>query len=78
MRFHVEACCYAADGDTRVRGQLAGASGALRAEGTFSATVGGHSRDQGTVCLPLSSPSLIAWLPRPPSPLFLAPGDTRK
>src|SRR5690349_1915511 len=33
-------------------GQLTGASGALRAEGTFSPTAGGHSRYQGTVCLP--------------------------
>ena len=33
-------------------GGLTGASGALRAEGTFSATSGGRSRYQGTVCLP--------------------------
>ena len=33
-------------------GQLKGASGALRAEGTFSATTGGTSRYQGTLCLP--------------------------
>ena len=33
-------------------GALTGASGALRAEGTFSATSGGRSRYQGTVCLP--------------------------
>ncbi len=33
-------------------GELTGASGALRAQGTFSVTAGGHSRYQGTVCLP--------------------------
>ena len=33
-------------------GQLKGTSGALRAEGTFSATTGGTSRYQGTLCLP--------------------------
>ena len=33
-------------------GGLTGASGAVRAEGTFSATSGGRSRYQGTVCLP--------------------------
>jgi Protein of unknown function (DUF3224) len=32
--------------------QLAGATGALRAEGTFSATTGGMSRYEGTLCLP--------------------------
>jgi len=33
-------------------GDLAGASGALRAEGTFSFPDGGRSRYTGTVCLP--------------------------
>lgn len=32
--------------------ELAGASGALRAEGTFSAEDGGQSRYEGTLCLP--------------------------
>jgi hypothetical protein len=33
-------------------GELSGTSGALRAQGTFSATTGGRSRYQGTLCLP--------------------------
>jgi hypothetical protein len=33
-------------------GELSGATGALRAEGTFSVTTGGASRYTGTVCLP--------------------------
>lgn len=33
-------------------GGLSGATGALRAEGTFSATDGGGSRYEGTICLP--------------------------
>jgi hypothetical protein len=32
--------------------QLAGATGALRASGTFSAAAGGRSHYEGTVCLP--------------------------
>jgi hypothetical protein len=32
--------------------QLAGATGALRAEGTFSAATGGRSRYEGILCLP--------------------------
>jgi Protein of unknown function (DUF3224) len=32
--------------------ELAGATGALRAEGTFAAATGGMSRYEGTVCLP--------------------------
>jgi hypothetical protein len=33
-------------------GELSGATGALRAQGTFSATTGGRSRYLGTLCLP--------------------------
>ena len=33
-------------------GELTGATGALRAEGTFSAETGGRSTYVGTVCLP--------------------------
>ncbi|HET9648895.1 MAG TPA: DUF3224 domain-containing protein [Microlunatus sp.] len=33
-------------------GDLAGASGALRATGTFQASSGGHSDYEGTVCIP--------------------------
>jgi hypothetical protein len=33
-------------------GQLTGATGALRSQGTFSAATGGASRYEGTVCLP--------------------------
>ena len=36
----------------RGTGGLTGATGALRAEGTFSATAGGHSRYEGMICLP--------------------------
>jgi hypothetical protein len=32
-------------------GELTGARGALRAEGTFSAIAGGHARYEGTLCL---------------------------
>jgi hypothetical protein len=32
-------------------GELAGATGALRAEGTFSAATGGRSRYEGVSCL---------------------------